>query len=269
MRPSTAAFFCLGLITTLAGSASADVIQLARGRRLEGLIVRETASQIELQIAWKGFMTLDRSSIVAITLSDAKDREHLLAQWRQEFAEDQTHERDRLAFEEQQRRRGMVKVKGEWISQDELALMEREREAQAAKRREEDTKRQEELARRQQQDEQQRILARLEAIEQENQRLRAELDSRPRMVYVPAPYPNPYVVHHSGADLYRDEQGNLIRIERRGGQKFFTRSDGVRVDVQQHDSHLAFTDPQGIHHDLRQVQELDNGPSRIIIRSRW
>ena len=222
---------------------SADTLRLSGGRTLEGIILEDTASQVKIQVSWKGDVTLSREAVVSIARSEVSDHQRLLRQWQREFVADQRRERRRLALEAAQRARGLVRYQGRWISQDELALIQdrQRREAEAAEER-------------QRRDAEAKLVQeRLQTLEEENRRLRWDLDQghrwwswwwNPRTIIVQER-------HQPDPDLFRDEQGNLIRVNEHEGHQFFTTTDGRHVDVQSHDGHLAFTDEQGVHHDLR------------------
>jgi hypothetical protein len=64
--------FCLGLagVTLLAAVSSADVLHLRTGGRLEGVIVRETASSITLDVGM-GEVSLPKSSVIRVERRDS------------------------------------------------------------------------------------------------------------------------------------------------------------------------------------------------------
>lgn len=213
--------------------AWADVLHLSNRHTLEGIIVRETASHVKVRIAWTGYVTIDREAIVEIVREDDKVHKHRLAQWREEHLLLQQRERERRAFEAAQRERGLVRYQGQWIAQEESGLIK-----------EEGAQKEQEL----QEEQLQLLTQRIQALEEENRRLRGELDRRQQLII-----PLGFLIHHHPhhqPNPFTDEQGNLIRVQEHEGHKFFTAPDGKHVDVKSHESHLAFTDEAGIHHDL-------------------
>ena len=223
-----------------------DLLHLSGGRKLEGVIVKETESQVKIQVSWQGYVSVDRSSVVSIARAGKEENQRLLGQWRRDFLSDQQRERKRIAFEAAQRAKGLVMYKGSWISQTELASIQaKQKEEEVRKEREA----REEAAKRSAEEETRRTERRIQALEEENLRLQQQAVTRRELLVVP----NTVVIHHHDPNLFRDERGNLIRIEEHEGHKFFTTTDGRHVDLQSHDGHLSFTDERGIHHDLERA----------------
>ena len=238
---------CAFLWMGTAQTAWGDLLSLSEGRKLEGVIAKETESQIRVQVSWQGYVTVDRSSVVSVTRGDKKDNERLLGQWRRDFLVDQKRERKRATFEAAQRAKGLVMYKGSWISQAELASIQaKQKEEQARKEREA----REEAAKRSAEEEARRTERRIQALEEENLRLQRQAVTRQELLIVPTPL----IVHHDESNRFQDERGNLIRVEEHEGHKFFTTTDGRHVDLQSHNGHLSFTDERGIHHDLERVE---------------
>ncbi len=224
-------------------AARADVLTLANHRTLDGIIVKESGSRIEVQVTWKGYVSLEKAAVVSIARGDVEDHQRLRSDWRKEFLADQQRDRARAAFEAAQRARGLTRYKGKWITQEELALIKEEQATQERLQREA-------AATRAAEEEAQRTAQRLQALEEENQRLQY-LVNRPRVWLAPGEV---VVRHHDHPNLVKDEQGNLIHVQEQNGQNFFITTDGKHVDLQSHESHLAFTDERGIHHDLVPVR---------------
>jgi aspartyl protease family protein len=63
----------------------ADTIELRNGSRLEGVVIRETPTEIVLQLG-TGSTTLRRSSVASIVRADAEDNRAMAAGWRQKYA---------------------------------------------------------------------------------------------------------------------------------------------------------------------------------------
>jgi len=80
-----------------------DTITLANGERLEGIVTRETAAEIEVQVAWQSTLAFDRSAVAAVTRSSNWDNRRLLGRWRDESTAAQRRERTRLAAEASRR----------------------------------------------------------------------------------------------------------------------------------------------------------------------
>ena len=237
----------LGWCLCRPSAARADVIYFLGGRMMEGIVVQETAAQIKVQVAWQGYVTLDRDSVVSILRADERERQRLLTEWRKEFLADQQRERERVAYEEAQRPRGLVEHQGRWVTPAELATLKKEQARKEREQREAKAKQEEEAQR---EAEAREATQRLQALQEENLRLR-ELVVQQRLLLVPTSV----LVERRDPSLFRDEQGNLIRVREHGGHQFFTATDGQHVDLQSHDGHLAFTDAQGLHHDLTCLRE--------------
>ena len=245
MRARTLTHWASGILQVIGAlaAAQADVLSLSNGRTLEGVIVEETDSHIEVQVTWRGYVSLEKVAIVSIARGDAQDHRRLRSHWQEEFLADQHRERERAAFEAAQRARGLTLYNGKWMTREEQVRIKEEQANQERLQREAAAKRAAE-------EEAQRTAQRLQALEEENRRLQY-LATQPRFWWVPQDL---IIRHHDHTNLLKDEQGNLIRVQEHDGHKFFTTTDGKHVDLQSHDSHLAFTDEQGIHHDLEPVK---------------
>ena len=78
-----------GVAMLLIEPCAADVIQLANGSVIDGIIVGESDGEVRLKVAWRGCMTLDRAEVAAITPSDAAANDRLLAAWYARYRADQ------------------------------------------------------------------------------------------------------------------------------------------------------------------------------------
>jgi len=215
--------------------AQADIVHLSNGQRVEGIVVSESPSGVRIQMDVQGYMTVSREFVNEIVREDAAVNDARLERWRAEHEEARIRQEARDAFEAEQRAKGLVKYQGDWITPDALGAI-----------RDEESRK--ELARLERQLEE--LTDRLEALETENQALRHDLEQRPIFVF-----PQTELIRRShderrGRLLYRDEQGNLIRVQEEGGRKFFLEPDGTRVDLDEHGEHLTFTDSTGTHRDL-------------------
>ena len=220
--------------------AGADLIHFSHGRVLEGIVIREDASEITVRVAWEGHVVLDRASIAAVERGTAEDHRRMLAQWQQEFLSAQQREQERLAFEAAQMAKGLIQYQGRWVTEEELeANKAKLAEAGRHRREEEEQMKREREARQQREKEVQALTQRLQVLQAEHQQLEQELAhqrawfARIRFIAEPcAPH--------------------LLAEEQRS-RWFLSTSDGRRVDVQVHGDHLAFTDDRGIHYDFQHI----------------
>ena len=158
------------------GLAWADAVHLSNGRTLQGIVIQETEIRVEVQVAWEGYVFLDRDSIVGIEYSSKEERQQVLAQWHKELLAVQEHERQRLAFERAQRAQGLVQYRGRWVTTQELAAIKQELAQAQRRREEEEARRQREKEEEAQQEEQTRLLAQqLQALQEEHVQLQEEL----------------------------------------------------------------------------------------------
>ncbi len=164
----------------------ADRIVLTNGQSLEGLITRQTHTDLVLQVALEGHMVLDRASIAKIEPASETQREALLAAWRQERKELKEREAREREFETQQRARGLVLHRGQWITSEELQAIrvgalaaeeERQQRAivEARLKEEEETRKKEADARQQLEEELARITQQLYELQAQHVRLHREL----------------------------------------------------------------------------------------------
>lgn len=226
--------------------AWADRLHLTNGRVLEGVVVRETPSQVVVQVAWEGYVFLDREAIATIEAADEPARQHLLAQWQQEFRQAQEREQQRQEFEAAQRAKGLVEYQGRWVTPQEVAAI-KEEQVEAQRRRKEEQERQRAEAEAQaRQAEIQELIEQLHTLQVEQARLQEELaHQRLWLRHVPV------LINQCDPNLVRDAQGNLMRLQAHEGHRFLVTPDGRHVDVQAHADHLSFLDDRGRHQDLR------------------
>ena len=194
----------------------ADVIEVAPGRSLEGVVIEETVSKIKVQVSWQGYVTFDRGGVVSIRRDSTGENVRLQDAWHQEALQKEQREQAQQAFEEAQRQHGYVKYRGEWITREELAMVQEE---QLKKEREERA------------NEFQQMTQQLKALQEDNHRLQQELVAAqqrylntPRIVVVEreplCPLP-----------LVRDEQGNVLPLQHHDAHQFVTTTDGHHLDV--------------------------------------
>jgi hypothetical protein len=220
----------------------ADVITLTNGQTLDGIITHEAGSQVRVQIAWTGYVTLTRDAIARIiTRHDYATNHAMLARWKEEHVASLERETERQDDEHALRQERWIRFEGQWLRPEEMAMI-RESRAQEEQARKEETRRREEL---------EALTRRIEALEEENERLRADLTSAQNRVVVV----QPGFLHFPGSlfqgrgRLFKDERGNEVRVHLRRGESFFTKPDGERVPVERHGDHFSYMDQTG-HHDL-------------------
>ena len=180
------ALFMISLMAWLSSPVWADRIVLTNGQSLEGLIARQTDREIVLQVALEGHVVLDRASIATIEPASDAQQQRLLEHWREEQRALKEREAREQEFETQQRANGLVRYRGQWVTEEELAAInarirdaqaERQaREALEAKLKEETAARQQEAqARRQLEEELARLTQQLCELQDEHARLQQEI----------------------------------------------------------------------------------------------
>lgn len=220
------------------GTARADLIALSTGRTLEGLVTQETDSRITVQVMWQGYVSLSRAEVVRIERSDTEERQRVIAQWRDEFLATQQRQQEERAFEAEQHAKGLVRYRGAWVTEEELAAIKDDRVRK-------EQERTEEAARQQREEETRRLAERVQALEEERLRLERALTYRSWYGANHA-----IIIRHPRPGRFRDDHGNLLRVQTHDGHRFFTETDGQHVDVEEHGDHLSFVGTDGVHHDL-------------------
>ena len=200
----------------VATSGWADVVEVAPGRVIEGIVVQEAGAKIRVQVSWQGYATFDRAAVVSIRRESAEENTRLQDAWRQEALVREERERAQQAFEAAQRERGYVKYRGEWVSREELALLQEERLNKEREARANDI---------------QQITQQLKALQEDNHRLQQELLAA-RQLY----FNNPRVIvvqrePRCPLPLVRDEQGQIFSLQHHDGHQFVTTTDGHHLDV--------------------------------------
>jgi hypothetical protein len=106
MRMSLGLLLAAGAWCVRAPAARADAVTLASGRVIHGIVLDEDHRQVRVQVAWRGFVTLDRAEVAAIWRGDDAEHERLRAGWQSRYAADQRQlqARDRQAQAEQRAR---------------------------------------------------------------------------------------------------------------------------------------------------------------------
>jgi len=155
------------LVWCMGSSVRADLLTLSDGKTLEGIVAQETDTTLNVRVAWQGYVTLNRASVVSIVPSGEAGHQRLLERWKEEFEGDRTRQTERQAFESAQRERGLVKHQGEWITTEELAFHQAQLQLKAAEQLRKDLKQ-----------EIQQLKERLGVLEAENAKLQGEVRRR-------------------------------------------------------------------------------------------
>lgn len=222
-----------GLLLLAPAPVRGDEIRLANGQILEGIVVDETTSQVKVQVTSQGYLWLDRAAVSSVERASEEDNQQLLDAWRRAERTVKDARREREALEADQRAKGLVKHKGRWITKEELAaITEQEARAERERQREAEAERTAQL---------------IQALQEENRRLQDLVAEHQRQILYWRG-----LVHHQQHDphLFRDEQGNLLRVQRHEGHPFFVAPDGKHVDLQSQEGALTFTDSQGARRTL-------------------
>ena len=250
------------ILSACAQAVCADTVFLTNGQSLECLVKEETEQHVKLQVAWQGYMTLQRPIVREIQRAPEPERQELAARWRDEFEAAKQAELDDRAFEEEQYRRNLVKYRGAWITQAEMDAIRREQQEAEQRRLQ---ARQEEEDHDQLERQMRQLSERIESLEEENRLLQGELSGarrellwRPGIVVIDDDGPQlRRREHRFGRDtqLTHDGDGNFVKIHTDEGRRFIIGQDGKPVDVRRHGRHFAYEDEHGIHHDLEPVRK--------------
>ncbi len=98
----------------------ADEVLLSNGRTLEGIVVAETGTSITLQVMADGFLTLAAREVQHVDVANEVARKDLQARWTVRAEKLRAQRQKQLVFEDAQRRQGLVRYRGQWITQQEL-----------------------------------------------------------------------------------------------------------------------------------------------------
>lgn len=113
--------FCLCF--SLSGEASADIIHLKKGGKIEGVIVSEEGGSLEIK-SKLGTIILSRSAVDRIVRASPEENKGLRTEWEKEREDREENEKAARKYENEQREKGMVKYKGTWISAKEMKEIE-------------------------------------------------------------------------------------------------------------------------------------------------
>jgi hypothetical protein len=100
-------------------TVSADVVCLKNGNIIEGIILKDTDKILELEVFLNAKITFTSQDIAYVKRWDDVKNKALKDKWLREKKEREEAERARQEFEAQQRAKGLVKYRGEWITQSE------------------------------------------------------------------------------------------------------------------------------------------------------
>lgn len=111
-----------GLIAPLC--ARADTVFLKRGGSINGVILSESESSIEIK-SNLGTIILSRGAIKRIEKLAAGDNVALESQWKKEKDAVDQKAKETLRFEEEQRAKGMVKTEAGWVAAEKAEEVEK------------------------------------------------------------------------------------------------------------------------------------------------
>ena len=101
--------------------AYADLVRLANGNGIEGILLSETPEQVEVQFAAGGSITFHREEILSIEPSDEGTRHDLLVRWTKDQEAFKEELKQQKAYEAAQREKGLIPDGSEWVSREEYA----------------------------------------------------------------------------------------------------------------------------------------------------
>lgn len=134
MGPTLAGATAFALWLALATAAGADELVLSGGGRVEGIVTAETPASLEVQTAEGVFITLERSGVAQLRLSDETGRQEIRVRWHAEREALEEEARRAEDLERSQREKGLIWQNGRWMTPEELDAWElEERQIEAAK----------------------------------------------------------------------------------------------------------------------------------------
>jgi hypothetical protein len=228
--------------------ASADQVHLANGQALEGLVLRQTDSQVVVQVAWEGHIVLDRASVASIEPSTDAERKALMTRWQLENEAYQKRDQRQREFEDQQIAAGLVQYRGQWVTREELEGIRNQAKAAADERRErelaEKELKREAEARKRAEQELTSASERLRALQEEQVRLQQEISSL-RLLLARTAFVQ------TGPRFVRDANGNLLRIKTHDNHRFVETPDGAHNDLTVENGVWSYTDGAGVRHEVK------------------
>jgi hypothetical protein len=106
----------LALLLAALAPARADVVNLANGNAMAGIVVETTAEGVNLQVDDEGFITVDSSTIASVKKETAEQNERRRAKWREDRKKAEDAEAGKAAYAEKQRAKGLVLYEDEWMT---------------------------------------------------------------------------------------------------------------------------------------------------------
>lgn len=112
-----------------AAPARSDTVRLINGDTLTGIVVKQYDAGLDLQVDDQGFVSLSSSSVAAVKRQSDEENQALARRWRslREEATKKKRSEERLALE--QRMKGLVLYKGQWVAPEEAEKRRAEKEA--------------------------------------------------------------------------------------------------------------------------------------------
>ncbi len=99
--------------------AGADIVCLKNGNIIEGVVVEETDNLLQLEVFLNAKITFTKQDIAYVKKWDERKNQALREKWLKDKQDREKAEISRQEFESEQRARGLVKYRGEWIPETE------------------------------------------------------------------------------------------------------------------------------------------------------
>lgn len=267
-------------VVLIAPSAQADLVHLLNGQTLRGIVVQQTPQSVRLQVAWQGYITVSAETVASIQHEEETIHKQLLSVWQAEHdntLEDKAgheaqrealrataesmHEKEKLKAELEALKTAMdIQSKQHQAEiaalKSRLGTLEVENEALARNRQMnnalampliigQDHDRREDV--RFFRDAQGNILH----VEERNGRQCVRAPDGKLLPIQSRGFEKTYVneqgrrVEIKPYRMFKDEQGNLVRVEDRNGRKFVQVAGGMRRPVQRQGYRMSYTNENG------------------------
>jgi hypothetical protein len=112
----------LGLFFFFSLGARADVVVLANGAKMSGIVLETAPDGLNLQVDEEGFVILSTETVASVQRQTAAQNKALRAQWRVGRQKAETDEQRERTFAAAQRAKGLTFFQGEWITTKEYEL---------------------------------------------------------------------------------------------------------------------------------------------------
>jgi hypothetical protein len=106
------------------GVCLADIIYLKNGNRLEGIITREDAGSLELEVFPGAKITFQKNEVNSCERAAEKENLSLRRGWEKEATAKRQAEKENMKFEAEQRSKGFVKLYDRWVKESEKEKIE-------------------------------------------------------------------------------------------------------------------------------------------------